>query len=111
MNKRGQALIEFVLILPIFLFILLTIYDFGIIFNTKNKVSSYSNDIINMYNNGKSIDDIETIYDDLSITYSNENNYSKLEISDSVNLMTPIMKKIFGNPYEVKLERYVPNEE
>ena len=110
MNNRGQALIEFVLILPIFLFIMLTIYDFGLIFNSKNKLSTYSNDVVNLYNNGKSIDEIENIYDELSIDVSQEEKYNKLEISNSVELMTPIMKKIFGNPYEIKIERYIPNE-
>jgi len=36
MNKRGQALIEFVLILPLFIFLLFAVYDFGMIFSVKN---------------------------------------------------------------------------
>ena len=36
LNNKGQALIEFVLILPIFLMILFVIIDFGMIFNAKS---------------------------------------------------------------------------
>ena len=32
MNNKGQALIEFVLILPVFLFILFAVIDFGMIY-------------------------------------------------------------------------------
>ena len=35
MNRKGQALVEFVLILPIFIMILFSIVDFGMIFNKK----------------------------------------------------------------------------
>ena len=35
MNNKGQALVEFVLILPVFIFILFAVYDIGMIFNKK----------------------------------------------------------------------------
>lgn len=45
MNKKGQALIEFVLILPIFLMILFVIVDFGNLLYSKNKLQNQSTDI------------------------------------------------------------------
>ena len=45
MNRKGQALVEFVLILPVFIFLLFAVYDFGMIFNTKNKLENDSTDI------------------------------------------------------------------
>ena len=41
MNRKGQALVEFVLILPIFIMILFSIVDFGMIFNKKNELENY----------------------------------------------------------------------
>ena len=38
MNRRGQALVEFVLILPIFLLILFTIVDFGNLLAKKKSI-------------------------------------------------------------------------
>ena len=61
MNRSGQALVEFVLILPIFLFILFIIVDFGIIFSAKNSLENNSVDIINLLENNTSIDEIENI--------------------------------------------------
>ena len=49
MNNKGQALIEFVLILPVFLFILFAIIDFGMIFSTKSNLESDSTDIVSLY--------------------------------------------------------------
>ena len=51
MNRKGQALVEFVLILPIFIMILFVIYDFGNIFSNKSKLENISSDIVDMYNN------------------------------------------------------------
>ena len=108
MNRKGQALIEFVLILPVLIFILFAIIDFGIIFNTKNTISNDSLDIINLFKNGTSIDEIEKIYDDASINVSNDGEYLTFKITTSVNLITPGLNKILGDPYVIDVERVVP---
>lgn len=110
MNKKGQALVEFVLILPIFLFILLTIYDFGMIFNKKNDLEGKSNDIITMYKNGKSLEELNDIYDDISISINLVDDYNEVVIESSLKMMTPLLKYIFGDPYVIKIERYVPHD-
>lgn len=110
MNNKGQALVEFVLILPIFLFILLTIYDFGMIFNAKNSLEGKSNDIITMFKNGQNVEEINEIYDDLSVDISNDTDYYKIVVKDSVNIITPGLNRIFGDPYKITVERYIPYE-
>ena len=55
MNRKGQALVEFVLILPIFIMILFSIVDFGMIFNKKNELENISIDIMNLLNNNHKI--------------------------------------------------------
>lgn len=110
MNKRGQALVEFVLILPIFIFLLFSIYDFGMIFNTKNTLESTSSDIITLYNDGKSVDELREMYPDLTITITDDTDYLKITINDSIKLITPGFNRIFGNPYQISVKRYIPNE-
>ena len=110
MNKKGQALVEFVLILPIFLFLILAIYDFGMIFNKKNTLENDSNDIITLYKNGKTIDELNSLYSNLEISISNDNEYYQITIKDKVKLVTPGFNRIFGNPYIIKVERYLPYE-
>lgn len=107
-NKKGQALIEFVLILPIFIFILFAIIDFGMIFSTKNNLENDSIDIINLFKNGKSIEEIVKMYNDNDIKVTNENNYYTFSISKNVDLITPGFNRIFGNPYRINVERVIP---
>lgn len=111
MNRRGQALVEFVLILPIFLFLIFAIYDFGMIFNAKNRLENNSADIITLYKSGKNVDEIEDVYPKLMISVTNDQEYYKIKVEDSVKLITPGFNRIFGNPYKIYVERYIPYEQ
>lgn len=107
-NNKGQALIEFVLILPVFIFILFAIIDFGMIYSTKSNLENDSTDIINLFKSGKSIEELEEMYNDNIITVSNEDNYYTFSISKSIKLITPGFDRIFGKPYIINVERVIP---
>ena len=111
MNNKGQALVEFVLILPVFIFILFAVYDIGMIFSKKNSLENDSSDIIELYNNGKEIYEIEYMYKNLNISITEEDEYKKIVIEDKVKLITPGFNLIFGNPYKINVERYIVNEQ
>lgn len=111
LNKKGQALVEFVLILPIIIMILFMIIDFGIIFNTKINIENYMDDIIIMLDNKENINIIKEKYNDVDIEVNNYNEkYNKIVIKRKVNVMTPGLDRILGDPYEVRVERIVSNE-
>ena len=112
MNRKGQALVEFVLILPIFIMILFSIVDFGMIFNKKNELEKISIDIINLLNNNNNkIEEIQKEYPKVDIKLTNEEKYTIVEISTKVNIITPGLNRVLGNPYIVKVERKIPNVE
>ena len=108
--NKGQALVEFVLILPIFIFLLFSIYDFGMIFNRKNSLESSSTDIIELYKTGKTIDEINGLYTNLTINMESDDKYDKIVVEDKVKLITPGFNRIFGNPYKIQVVRYIANE-
>ena len=108
MNRKGQALIEFVLILPVFLFILFAIIDFGIIFSSKSSLENDSADIVNLFKTGTSLEELNRMYDDRKINISNDENYYIFQITTSVNLITPGFNRIFGDPYIINVERVIP---
>lgn len=110
LNTKGQALVEFVLILPVFIFLLFAIYDFGMIFNRKNTLESNSIDIIDLYKSGKSIDEIKGLYTKLKIDLESDEKYNRFTIEDKIKLITPGFNRIFGNPYKIKVVRYIANE-
>lgn len=106
-NNKGQALVEFILILPVILAILLVIIDLGKIFNEKNTLENTSIDIIELYKNGKSIDEIKNKYNDISITTNIENNYLTIKLKKEIEIMTPGLNIVLDNPYPIEVERVV----
>ena len=112
MNRRGQALVEFVLILPVFLLILFTIVDFGNFLSTKNQLETESTDIVLLLRNGKSAEEVAKSYSKIKIEESVfEEKYNKIKISENITLINPLLYKILGNPCIVGVERIVPRDE
>ena len=110
MNKRGQALVEFILVLPILLLLIFALIDFGKILVCKNhlegvmnEVSELSDDEITAYlrkdTDYKISDDVK--YDE----------YRNITLVATVDLITPGMKNILKNPYVVKVERSIVYEQ
>ena len=60
-NKKGQALIEFVIILPVMLLLVFCLIDFGMVIYEKNNLENIVSDAANLYEDGKQIDDIKKI--------------------------------------------------
>ena len=46
---------------------------------------------------------------DVEVT-SYQTDYKKIIVTKKINLITPFMDKILGNPYLLEVERIVPNE-
>ena len=109
LNNKGQALIEFVLILPVFLMILFVIIDFGMIFNAKNSLENTSNDVINLFKENNDINNLRNVFSDYDIKIEEVDNYYKITITDKVKLITPGANIVLDNPFEVKVERVVSN--
>lgn len=110
LNKKGQALVEFILILPIFLMILFVIVDFGMIFSSKSSLENTSNDIVLMIQNGDNINDIKSLYGDfvVDIKISDDGDYYVVLIEDKIDLGTPLINIILDDPYIVSVKRVVP---
>lgn len=110
MNNRGQALVEFVIILPIFMLIFIMIIDFGMIFNTKNELENNSVDIALLIKNDVSINLINEKYDDIKISVENNDEYLIVSLEKDVDINTPGLNRIFGDKYSVRVERTIYND-
>lgn len=110
MNSKGQALVEFVLILPVLLIILLVVVDFGNLLYSKNKLENDSNDMIRII---KSESDIELSEEYPGIEVNVEDykaGYKRVVFSKSIDINTPFLDKILGDPCLIETERVVPYE-
>lgn len=110
MNNKGQALVEFILILPVFIMILFVIVDFGMIISTKSSLENRSTDIIEHVKKDKSEKEIKDLYKEIEINIDNDEDYIKVILTDQVNIMTPGLNRVLGDPYIVKVERFVYND-
>ena len=103
-NSKGQALIEFILILPILLILTIGIFD---LFNMQNQKYELSNDLdyvselyingINEYLNNKNIVMDQRI----------DGTFIEIRLTKKVKLITPLLNKILSNPYEISVKRSV----
>lgn len=109
MNRKGQALVEFVLILPVFLLILFAVVDFGMILSKKNELENISVDVVSMIKNKDNISDINNIYPDITIEVKEEGEYIMVRIYDEIDIMTPGLNRVLGDPHKIEVERVMPN--
>lgn len=111
MNKKGQALVEFVLILPVFLIILLVIVDFGNLLYSKNKLENDSADMLRIIKN-KTIMSLEEEYPGIKVEINEyKDNYQKIVFTKKIDINTPLLDRILGNPCLITTERIIPNEQ
>lgn len=88
MNKKGQALVEFVLILPILIFALLLVIDFGRMMIMKNHLESV------LANVSKDT----TVINDKEYKISIEHKDDFVILKSCTKVYTPGLSKILGNP-------------
>lgn len=107
-NRKGQALVEFVLILPVFIYLVFASLDVGRVILCKNHLEGMMNDVSMMVKEEKNIDEIkEFIKDDsykidISITYDK---YAHVKLNTKLDLVTPGIKRVISE--NVVVERSV----
>ena len=112
MNKRGQALVEFVMVLPILIMFFFGSVDFGRIVIRKNELENLTTEVIKMYENNDNYDKIEEFLklnnenNTIEITNKDNNNIEFNLVSD-LELITPGLSKILGDPYKVSVKRVI----
>ena len=111
MNRKGQALVEFVLILPVFLIILLVIVDFGNILYSKNKLENDSADMVRIIKSESNIE-LKKEYPNIEVDIEDyKDNYKKITFSKKIDINTPLLDKVLGDPCLITTERVIPYEQ
>lgn len=109
-SKKGQALVEFIIILPILIFILLAIIDYGTISYSKNQIENIMNEVSSMYKNDESDEEINKLIKDndkyIKINIFHEEKFINIKLSKQYDYITPGLDKIFG-VNEISVERKI----
>ena len=112
MKKKGQALVEFILILPIFLMLLLSTIDIGKIFYTKIILEDKMSDIIDydLTNEEEIISKFKLEEDKIELKIVEDNEYLNYKKKKKIDIITPGLNLIFKNPYNLTVTRSIKNE-
>lgn len=108
-NNKGQALVEFVLVMPIFIFIIMDMVDLGNIIYKKYNLENTLDTVVELYEQGENqkmaaYAAVENI--DLDITDAGDD-LTKVSISKDINVITPGLNNILGKSYTLSVDRTV----
>lgn len=105
LDKKGQALVEFIIILPVFIFLVFGLIDFGKIIYIKNELNILLPDIEEMYKKNNTEEEITGLVKknnkDNILDIKSDDIYITFKVSRSLDIITPGLNSIIGNPYKI----------
>lgn len=109
MNK-GQALVEFIIILPVALLLVLGVIDFGNIIYKKYTLENDLDTVVDLYQNdqAQAMNDYVT-KNNLSLNIDSDEEYVTVSISKRVRVYTPGLGQIINNPFSIETKRVIYN--
>ena len=110
MNKKGQALVEFVLILPVVLILIFSSIDVFFLAMEKNNLNSALNDEIELFINDKI--DVDTMKKDLkkyNVKTKKDDKYLTIKISKKVKWISPVTNMLLKN-YTITSKKVIISE-
>ncbi len=107
LNKKGQALIEFILVIPLLLMIVTALIDFGQIIYNKNVLETEINYLVDDYNNNL---ELKTEIKNTNIEVNKNNYKTEIVLSKNINILTPGLNLVLDNPFKASVSRVITNE-
>lgn len=107
-NNKGQALIEFVIVLPILLLIIMAIIDFGNIFSKKYSLENDLDVLSNMYKE-QDYNSINSYIKEknINISYEKEDSFIIINLNKNIKINTPILNNILGKNYKISTSKAI----
>ena len=110
-NNRGQALVEFILILRVFLMIILCMIDFGKIFYEKYALQNDLDLIVDLYRENKVDEYNNYAYNsDLTLNIIETEELITIEVTKEIEINTPFLSNLLNNPYLASESLTIANE-
>ncbi len=114
-NQKGQALVEFVLIFPLFLFLILGGIDLFRIFSFRGKLEAIASDAALLYRENQTPSFIQEKINQnqnekITVDIQKEMENVNLIVTSQISIWTPGLNLLLGNPYSIQIKRVVPYE-
>ena len=105
MNKKGQALVEFIIIIPVFVMLMLAVFDYAKImqarFDLENAENNYDLELADVILNDVNVPDEESLE---IIDLEGEKKYI---LKKNISIYSPVLSVFMGTKYEIRCERVV----
>lgn len=110
-KQKGQALIEFVLILPMLLLVTLGVFDYVNIQNKKYELANHLDYISQLYLNNETLK-LNNYVKENNIIMDTDKNDTEVTITltKAVNLVAPGLNIILDDPFIITVKRVVYDE-
>lgn len=109
-NKKGQALVEFVIILPVLLLIVISMVDFGNLLYQKYQLEQNLEYVSDLYL-ANDTNALEQEKQKLNIKTEEDGKYIKLTIEKEAKLSSPILRRVLGENYVIATSRKLYQDE
>lgn len=111
MNNKGQALVEFIIILPVLMLIILGMVDFGNIIYKKYSLEEDLDVLVSLYQDDKT-DEMNdyALKNNLGLNFLYEDGNTTIVVSENFKINTPLLNKILNSPYKIETKRVIYHE-
>ena len=111
MKEKGQALVEFILILPILLLIFISLIDIGNIFIQKYELNNSLETVTELYQNNKETELKAYIAnEEINLEKKSSGEITTLTLTKNIKVTAPVLSNILGKNYKIKTERTIYKE-
>lgn len=106
MKQKGQALVEFILILPIIVLIIIYLIDVGNIFMQKNTLNSELETLVNLYQNNEEKElKAYAAKENIKYNISKDSDLITITAEKKIKVSAPGLSKVLGENYSAKAEK------
>lgn len=112
-NNKGQALVEFVLVLPVIIMLIFGMIEFGNLIYQRYQLETHIEPVMALYKSNESeLLDTYKKNNDIDISFTKSGNLVTVKLTKKIKLITPTVMTFLDNPYTVEAERiFYLNEE
>lgn len=108
MNKKGQALVEFILILPVILMVFMVLIDVGSIFIQKIDLNNSMSTVSDLYQNGDKKELMAYVAkENLKYDEASTNDMVTLTLKKNVDVSAPILSNVLGKNYIIETSKVI----
>ena len=106
-NSKGQALVEFIIVLPILLLVLISIIDFGNIATKKYSLQNDMDVVANMYKDNSDKIDNYAYKNNFTVAYKSSNDFVTITLKKKVKVLSPMVNLVLGKNYTIDVSKTI----